>query len=114
MVVAPHGKTLESIAVILLNPPVGRNPSISRWDPVGVIDVKEIKVSVDSTKLVILVDICVFIYRPLIVTPNSLAQQWVDELKAHAPMLRVKLVYEGRTKVPVPITELEARENVTS
>ena len=38
------GKTLESIALILLNPAVDRNPSISRWDPIGVIDVKEIKV----------------------------------------------------------------------
>lgn len=38
------GKTLESIALVLLNPSVDRNPSISKWDPVGVIDVKEIKV----------------------------------------------------------------------
>lgn len=38
------GKTLESIALVLLNPSVDRNPSISKWDPVGVIDVKEVKV----------------------------------------------------------------------
>lgn len=48
----------------------------------------------------------------LIVTPNSLAQQWVDELKTHAPSLKV-FIYEGWTKVPVPITEREARENIT-
>jgi E3 ubiquitin-protein ligase SHPRH len=40
----------------------------------------------------------------LIVTPNSLAQQWADELKLHAPSLKV-LVYDGHTKVKVPITE---------
>lgn len=38
------GKTLESIALIMLNTGIGRNPSISRYDPVGVMDVKEIKV----------------------------------------------------------------------
>lgn len=89
-----------------LNPPVGRNLSTSRWDPVGVIDLKEIKVSVD-------IYMCVHLQTTLIVTPNSLAQQWLEELKAHAPTLRV-LVYEGWTKVPVPITKREAGENVTS
>ncbi|KAI5120240.1 hypothetical protein M0805_007544 [Coniferiporia weirii] len=84
------GKTLESIALILLNPSINRNPSVSRWDPVGVIDVKEVKTT-------------------LIVTPASLAQQWVDEFALHAPKLKV-LVYEGWTKVPVPITEREAEE----
>lgn len=45
----------------------------------------------------------------MIVTPNSLAQQWVDELKLHAPSLKV-LVYDGWEKVPVPIVESEANE----
>ena len=38
------GKTLESIALVMLNPGIGRNPSVSRYDPIGVIDVKEVKV----------------------------------------------------------------------
>lgn len=38
------GKTLESIALVMLNPGIGRSPSVSRYDPVGVIEVKEIKV----------------------------------------------------------------------
>lgn len=42
------GKTLESIALVLLNPRIDRNPSISRWDPVGVIHVKEVKVRHNS------------------------------------------------------------------
>ncbi|KAH8114834.1 SNF2 family N-terminal domain-containing protein [Phellopilus nigrolimitatus] len=84
------GKTLESIALVLLNPAVDRNPLVSRWDPVGAIDVKEVKTT-------------------LIVTPSSLAQQWVDELTLHAPTLKV-LVYEGWTKVPVPITAREAQD----
>ncbi|THH04137.1 hypothetical protein EW145_g5749 [Phellinidium pouzarii] len=88
------GKTLESIALILLNPGINRNPLITRWDPVGVIDVKEVKARTATT---------------LIVTPASLAQQWVDELKLHSPSLKV-LVYEGWTRVPVPITAHEAKE----
>lgn len=39
------GKTLECIALVMLNPGIGRNPSNSRWDPVAKIDVKEIRVS---------------------------------------------------------------------
>ena len=38
------GKTLEAIALILLNPSVGRNPTTKRWDPVAKVFVKEIKV----------------------------------------------------------------------
>lgn len=38
------GKTLECIALILLNPSPSRNPTISRWDSIGIIDVKEVKV----------------------------------------------------------------------
>lgn len=48
----------------------------------------------------------------LIVTPNALAQQWIDELKTHAPTLKV-LIYDGWTKVPVPITERELRDGIT-
>ena len=39
-------------------------------------------------------------------TPNSLAQQWADELRTHAPGLSV-FVYEGHAKLKVPITESE-------
>ena len=42
-------------------------------------------------------------------TPAALAQQWVDELKLHAPSLKI-FVYEGWTKVPVPITAREAQD----
>jgi E3 ubiquitin-protein ligase SHPRH len=38
------GKTLECIALILLNPTPGRNPTISRWDSEAKITLKEIKV----------------------------------------------------------------------
>lgn len=38
------GKTLEAIALVLLNPDTSRNPEASHWDPVGRIDAKEIKV----------------------------------------------------------------------
>jgi E3 ubiquitin-protein ligase SHPRH len=38
------GKTLECIALILLNPAPGRNPTISRWDNEAKITLKEIKV----------------------------------------------------------------------
>lgn len=40
----------------------------------------------------------------MIVTPATLATQWSDELKAHAPGLKV-LVYDGWTNVKVPISE---------
>ncbi|KAF5378608.1 hypothetical protein D9615_007143 [Tricholomella constricta] len=80
------GKTLESIALILMNPaPPERNPTMTRWDPEAQLEVKAIK----ST---------------LIVTPPALASQWVDELAAHAPSLKV-MVYDGWSKVPVPVTQ---------
>lgn len=87
------GKTLESIALVMLTPEDNRNPSISRWDAVGVIEVKEVKTT-------------------LIITPTSLAQQWADELRLHAPSLKV-LVYDGWKNVPVPITVQEARHDVS-
>jgi E3 ubiquitin-protein ligase SHPRH len=39
------GKTVETIALILLNPaPPKWNPSLSRWDPISRLDVKAVKV----------------------------------------------------------------------
>ncbi|KAF9064876.1 SNF2 family N-terminal domain-containing protein [Rhodocollybia butyracea] len=79
------GKTIETISLVLLNPALPQfNPSVTRWDPEAELDVKAIK----ST---------------LIVTPATLATQWFDELKAHAPSLKV-LVYDGWNNVKVPIT----------
>ena len=49
-------------------------------------------------------DVGNFVQTTLIVTPQSLAQQWADELTAHAPSLKV-LVYDGYAKVGVPISE---------
>ncbi|KAF8654783.1 hypothetical protein AX16_003438 [Volvariella volvacea WC 439] len=85
------GKTVEMIALIMSNPaPPERNPSVSRWDPESKLDVKEVKTT-------------------LVVTPPALASQWVDELATHAPSLRV-MVYDGWTKVPVPITKEQAKK----
>ncbi|KAJ3983056.1 SNF2 family N-terminal domain-containing protein [Lentinula detonsa] len=82
------GKTIETISLILLNPALPRfNPSLARWDPEAKLTVKAIK----ST---------------LIVTPANLASQWVDELKTHAPSLKV-LVYGGWASVKVPISETQ-------
>jgi hypothetical protein len=39
------GKTLESVALVLLNPARDREPSKKKWDPVGKVDVREVKVS---------------------------------------------------------------------
>ncbi|CCM02285.1 uncharacterized protein FIBRA_04372 [Fibroporia radiculosa] len=75
------GKTLECIALVLLNPSIGRDPSNSRWDPESKLSVKEIKTT-------------------LIVTPGSLARQWADELALHAPTLKV-LMYDGWSKTPI-------------
>ncbi|KAH7925001.1 hypothetical protein BV22DRAFT_1034512 [Leucogyrophana mollusca] len=84
------GKTIECIALILLNPAPGRHPGNKRWDAGAQIEVKEIKTT-------------------LIVTPPALAPQWADELAAHAPGLKV-LVYEGWSKVAVPITQADVAE----
>ncbi|KAI0697783.1 SNF2 family N-terminal domain-containing protein [Cytidiella melzeri] len=81
------GKTLESISLILLNPAIDRNPTHKRWNSETRIFVKDVKTT-------------------LIVTPPSLAQQWADELKLHAPSLKV-LIYDGYEKLHVPFTEEE-------
>ncbi|KAJ3979483.1 SNF2 family N-terminal domain-containing protein [Lentinula detonsa] len=83
----------EAAAVALIALP-RFNPSLARWDPEAKLTVKAIK----ST---------------LIVTPANLASQWVDELKTHAPSLKV-LVYGGWASVKVPITgsKAEAQANI--
>lgn len=45
----------------------------------------------------------------MIVTPPALASQWADEFATHAPSLKV-LVYEGWTKLQVPITQRQVEE----
>jgi E3 ubiquitin-protein ligase SHPRH len=48
----------------------------------------------------------------LIVTPPSLAGQWVDEINAHAPSLNI-LIYDGWSKLAVPIiNSVEEKERV--
>ncbi|OSD03772.1 hypothetical protein PYCCODRAFT_1365388 [Trametes coccinea BRFM310] len=84
------GKTLECITTIMLNPAVDRSPANKRWDLEARIDIKEVKTT-------------------LIVTPPSLAPQWMDEFATHAPTLKV-LVYDGWQKVPVPISEQDVIE----
>lgn len=42
------GKTLEAIALVLLNPAIGRNPTTKRWDANAKVYVKEIKVHVSQ------------------------------------------------------------------
>ncbi|KDQ23693.1 hypothetical protein PLEOSDRAFT_1048636 [Pleurotus ostreatus PC15] len=79
------GKTLETISLILLHPAPHRNPSVTRWDPIAALDVKQVKTT-------------------LIVTPMTLASQWADELAKHAPTLKV-LLYDGWSKLGVPLTE---------
>ncbi|KAF8259089.1 SNF2 family N-terminal domain-containing protein [Lactarius quietus] len=64
------GKTLECIALILLNPGIGRNPTDARWNSEGTVPIKDIRTT-------------------LIVTPTSLSRQWIDELARHAPSLKV-------------------------
>ncbi|KAH8818676.1 SNF2 family N-terminal domain-containing protein [Flagelloscypha sp. PMI_526] len=85
------GKTLETIALILLNPSAPEyTPEMIRWDPEAKLDVKAIKAT-------------------LIVTPPALAIQWRDELRLHAPTLKV-LFYEGWNKLKMPITSEDLAE----
>ncbi|KDQ50603.1 hypothetical protein JAAARDRAFT_580714 [Jaapia argillacea MUCL 33604] len=86
------GKTVECMSLVLLNPAdEGRSPQKKgRWDREARVEVKEIKTT-------------------LIVTPPALAAQWVDELARHAPTLKV-LVYDGWSKLNIPITEDDVDE----
>lgn len=49
----------------------------------------------------------------MIVTPPALASQWIDEIRAHAPSLKV-LIYDGWAKVKVPITRTQMEEQTTA
>ena len=42
------GKTLECIALLLLNPAIGRNPRTRTWDPIAKVDVREVPVGLVS------------------------------------------------------------------
>ncbi|VDB95380.1 unnamed protein product [Peniophora sp. CBMAI 1063] len=88
------GKTLECISLMLLNPGVGRDPDMSRWDAQAGLDVKEVKTT-------------------LIVTPASLLRQWVDEIELHAPSLKV-FVYEGWSKLPINVKHNGLRSTSTA
>jgi len=96
------GKTLEIVALILLNPaPEDRAPRMIRWDPLAGLNIKAVKVRLTNhTAFDPFANLC--FQTSLIVTPSSLAGQWVDEINTHAPSLKV-LVYEGWSKVAVPI-----------
>ncbi|KAG8934311.1 hypothetical protein FRC01_003824, partial [Tulasnella sp. 417] len=75
------GKTVESIALVLYNTPHPSTLPPPTWDEGAELEVSPIK-------------------GTLIVTPATLCKQWADELKAHAPHLRV-LQYEGWTSAAV-------------
>jgi E3 ubiquitin-protein ligase SHPRH len=52
------GKTVETIALILLNPaPPEWNPSLSRWDPISRLDVKAVKVCFCCFRFIILANL---------------------------------------------------------
>ncbi|EPQ55612.1 hypothetical protein GLOTRDRAFT_75757 [Gloeophyllum trabeum ATCC 11539] len=85
------GKTVECIGLILLNPALpDRKPTNMWWNDEAKINVKEVKTT-------------------LIVTPASLAPQWIDELARHAPYLKVT-TYDGWAKLKIPVTEAEAAQ----
>ncbi|PVF98205.1 hypothetical protein CPB86DRAFT_825898 [Serendipita vermifera] len=69
------GKTVESIALILLNKPQKRGPWNTHWNDIAEIPLYEVKTT-------------------LIVTPTSLQKQWIEEMRKHAPTLKV-CVYDG-------------------
>ncbi|KAF8512949.1 SNF2 family N-terminal domain-containing protein [Hysterangium stoloniferum] len=86
------GKTLECIALILLSPANDRDPRTTRWDLQTEIYISDVKTN-------------------LIVTPLTLSQQWLDELKRHAPSLNV-LFYNGYSKVKLPKLNVREADNL--
>lgn len=94
------GKTIECIALILLNPAPERSPACERWDAAAQIYVKEIKVRIYRQRIGWQTHCS---QTTLIVTPPTLALQWADELATHAPFLKV-LIYDGWSRLDVPIT----------
>lgn len=106
------GKTLECIALILLNPAPWRNPNTSRWDEEAKITLKEIKVDIPPPSPA-QSPILPSSQTTLIVAPPALASRWAEEITRHSPSLKV-FVYEGWSKLGVPITTRDAqieREN---
>ncbi|KAF7289508.1 SNF2 family helicase [Mycena chlorophos] len=83
------GKTVEIIALLLLNPaPPEIHPDVKHWDDGNELEVAAVKAN-------------------LIVTPVSLSNQWISELKLHAPSLKV-LLYEGWNKLAMMIDDQDA------
>ena len=99
------GKTLETIALIQLNPaPSEWNPSSTSWDDIACLEVKAVKVILSLQFKLFRCLMHSLLQTTLIVTPPSLVSQWRDELMNNAPTLKV-LIYDGWTKVAVPIVK---------
>ena len=78
------GKTVEVISLILLNPPDSTHLERSWYDEIN-------DIQVNATK------------TTLIVAPEILRQQWVDELQLHAPHLKVySFLSRAKTEKDVP------------
>ncbi|KAJ9477921.1 putative ATP-dependent helicase IRC20 [Pseudozyma hubeiensis] len=79
------GKTVEAVALILLNPDPSASSRPGWYDPRNEIDVVPTKTT-------------------LIVAPESLRAQWIEEIAQHAPSLAV-YSYQGRTKAEGDVPE---------